>query len=262
MEPSSEANARAPGLTAVMSASSRKVHDYSNGLVQLRLVVLFTDRQLWGRALGSFYHVYHALEGAVEEALQHPDLKPFAEDLSATTGMFRTPGFEEDLCFFLGCHWPDKILPGPAVSKYVDHLQLLGKTHPTLLLAHVYTQHLAMLSGGQVIKRLARKRLELPEDYGTKAFDVSEKLSLNTLRQRFKDKLDTLGKTMSAETWQQMLEEHQYAFKANNQIISEFRVGWLPFTRGIVRLVPPIAQVSVLLCVAVAAAVALTRISH
>jgi heme oxygenase len=39
-----------------------------------------------------------------------------------------------------------------------------------LLLAHAFTQHLAGLSGGRIIKRLARKYMRLPEDKG--GFDL------------------------------------------------------------------------------------------
>lgn len=43
------------------------------------------------------------------------DLKAFSAVFSE--GMFRRPGFEKDLEFFLGPSWRQKIPPGPAVSR-------------------------------------------------------------------------------------------------------------------------------------------------
>ncbi len=45
----------------------------------------------------------------------------------------------------------------PEVEAYLTHLRQLAATSPCLLLAHSYTQHSALLSGGQIIKRMARR---------------------------------------------------------------------------------------------------------
>lgn len=37
----------------------------------------------------------------------------------------------------------------------------------------MYTQHLGMASGGQIVKRWARKIFQLPDDVGTAAFDYT-----------------------------------------------------------------------------------------
>jgi heme oxygenase len=59
----------------------------------------------------------------------------------------------------------------PAVTAYTEHLDALGESRPLLLLAHSYTQHLAMAMGGQIIRRHARKAMKLPEDEGTAVFE-------------------------------------------------------------------------------------------
>ena len=57
------------------------------------------------------------------------------------------------------------------MKAYVEHLEQLGRRCPILLVAHAYTQHMAMAAGGKIIRRLARKAMKLPEDAGTAIFE-------------------------------------------------------------------------------------------
>ena len=41
----------------------------------------------------------------------------------------------------------------PAVVAYVEHLDTISLSDPTRLVAHAYTQHLALLAGGQRIRK-------------------------------------------------------------------------------------------------------------
>lgn len=50
-------------------AESRKIHTVSNGLVQSKLLALFSDRVLYGEAISCFYFVFKAIEDAIEDAL-------------------------------------------------------------------------------------------------------------------------------------------------------------------------------------------------
>lgn len=73
-------------LQTQLSAASRKIHDTSDRLLQARLVVLFTDKQIYGRAIGCFLHVFSALEAALTRCKDHPEIKPFWATLSG--GLF------------------------------------------------------------------------------------------------------------------------------------------------------------------------------
>ncbi len=41
----------------------------------------------------------------------------------------------------------------PAVAAYVEHLNDISSSDPIRLVAHAYTQHLALLAGGQRIRK-------------------------------------------------------------------------------------------------------------
>ena len=66
---------------------------------------------------------------------------------------------------------PDALgTPRPAVEAYILQLSTLAADDPRLLVAHAYTQHLALLAGGQIVAKTVRKQLMLPLDEGTAAY--------------------------------------------------------------------------------------------
>eukprot|EP00798_Chlamydomonas_sp_ICE-L_P012802 gene12802-16060_t len=76
--------------------------------------------------------------------------------------LYRTEAFAKDLDFYLGPSWRSTLKPSPEVVTYQNHLRSLAakKDNAYLLLSHSYTQHLAMVAGGQPITVIAP--LELP----------------------------------------------------------------------------------------------------
>ena len=49
-------------FTEQLRAASSSGHAVSTALVVAKLMVAFTDKQVYGMALGSFYHVYLTIE--------------------------------------------------------------------------------------------------------------------------------------------------------------------------------------------------------
>lgn len=54
-------------FTEQLRTSSSSLHGVSNVLVVAKLMVAFTDERVYGLALGSFYHVYLAIEQMLYE---------------------------------------------------------------------------------------------------------------------------------------------------------------------------------------------------
>lgn len=54
-------------FTEQLRASSSSLHGVSDALVVAKLMVTFTDRRVYGLALGCFYHVYLAIEKSLYE---------------------------------------------------------------------------------------------------------------------------------------------------------------------------------------------------
>ena len=61
-----------PLFTEQLRASSKSQHAIADALVVAKLLVAFTDRALYGAALGRFYHVYQAIESSLGNQTQQP----------------------------------------------------------------------------------------------------------------------------------------------------------------------------------------------
>lgn len=48
--------------------------------------------------------------------------------------------------------WRSKCAAPPAVMQYLAYLETIARDEPALLIAHLYTQHSAILAGGQMIR--------------------------------------------------------------------------------------------------------------
>lgn len=220
-------------FTQRMRVASRKAHSVSDSLVNAKLLVAFTNQVRYGSALSLFFHVFQALEGHMEELSTNPVLQPVAELLPFIQ---RTPGFLTDLLFLLGSGWQKNCSPPEAVQVYLNHLQALRDDAPYKLLAHFYTQHSAMLAGGQIIRRLARKNMQLPEDKGTCVFEYQT--SPSKLRKDWTSAMNAAAGRLSAEQQEEVLKEHCSVFDFNNRIVAGFQVHWTDWVRTLLILIP------------------------
>ncbi|KAL4436102.1 hypothetical protein ABPG77_005550 [Micractinium sp. CCAP 211/92] len=243
-------------MTERLNANSKKIHKRSNALLLAKVATLFTDRTLYGMAIGQFYPIFVELEGALQRAAESDER--IAALKATLQPLWRVPAYETDLAFYLGASWRSRIPPSDAVDAYVARLQEVARERPLLLLAHTFTQHTAGLSGGRVVRRMARKYMSLPEDQGTAIFEFPGGVEL---KEAFKAQLDAVGEGLSEEEVQAILDEQIVAFEHNIRIMKEFKVGLLPQLRAPLRLLPPhVLAVAGGLLVAVLAAVAYRRV--
>lgn len=228
------AEACEPGLfTQRMRVASREAHSVSDSLVNAKLLVAFANQTRYGCALSLFYHVFEAIENHMESLRNISVIQPLAKLLPLIR---RAPAFEADLLYLLGPGWHESCKAPPAVQAYLEHLQILSDSAPHLLLAHCYTQQSAILAGGQMIRRLARKSMRLPEDKGTCVFEFQT--SPNELRRKWTVAVNAAAGSLSAEHQEQVLKEHCRVFEFNNNIVSEFQVSWTDWGQTAIALLP------------------------
>ncbi|KAL6774054.1 HMOX2 [Auxenochlorella protothecoides x Auxenochlorella symbiontica] len=234
---------KAPGatqdLTQEFRTQTRGIHSISDALVNARLVFLLADRTLYGRALTCFYLVHKQLDMSLHAAAvstSNTDLKAFVPLLTEAA---RTSAFEADMAFFLGPDWGTQLVRTPAVEAYVSHLQHLEDTAPLALLAHAYTQHMALLAGGRLLAASVAKGMGLQAGgAGTAAFTFPPRDRTGRgLRGDYKDALNKLGRELDAPTRSLLLAEHAKAFELNNAVIREFHIGLQRPLLGSIRLV-------------------------
>lgn len=209
-------------LTERMRKVTRTVHDSSDRIVNLKLIVAFTDKKLYGLAVSYFYYIYREIEAAIERQRKHPSIQPFDRLLPLFA---RTPGFEKDLAYYLGADYQSRISESdnPAVEAYIKHLREIEKKDPTLLLPYLYHMYMAILAGGQMIKKMAKRTMGLPHDKGTALLDLPESVSRPSLRKKIKDEMNALE--LSAEKTEALLNESILLFTMNNKVASHLP-GW------------------------------------
>jgi len=69
-------------LLLEMRKATRRSHHIANALILSKLVVVLTDKQLYARALGSFYPVYSKLEEVLQKHSNVPCLAPVVSIVS------------------------------------------------------------------------------------------------------------------------------------------------------------------------------------
>jgi len=111
---------------------SREIHDISDKLINVKLVVVLTDKKLWAQALGEFYVVYRAIEDAVLCWREDPQLTPLLDIVESAS---RRAAFERDLEFYMGNDWRAVIKPSAHAEEYCARVAQLADEDPQLLIA-------------------------------------------------------------------------------------------------------------------------------
>ncbi|XP_053441903.1 heme oxygenase 1 [Nycticebus coucang] len=176
------------------------------------------NREGFKLVMASLYHIYVALEEEIEHNKGNPAYAPlyFPEELH------RRAVLEQDMAFWYGPHWQEEIPYTPATQRYVQRLHEVGHTEPELLVAHTYTRYLGDLSGGQVLKKIAQKALDLPSSgEGLAFFTFPNIVSATKFKQLYRSRMNSLE--MTPEVKQRVVEEAKTAFLLNIQLFEELQ---------------------------------------
>ena len=105
------------------------------------------DPEKYSRLIANFYYVYDTMEQRIEETKD-----PLAEVLQSwSADLNRTATLEQDLRYYFGPIWRDKLQPSEACITYCNRINEIAKEDPYLLIAHHYTRYIGDLSGGQIL---------------------------------------------------------------------------------------------------------------
>lgn len=162
--------------------------------------------------LCSLHEIYAALEEEMDRNCDHPGVAPiyFPSELS------RLESIEQDLQYFYGAEWREKVHVPAATKRYSYRLRQIGKESPELLVAHAYTRYLGDLSGGQVLGRIAQKSMGLKGSEGTSFFAFPGVSSPNLFKQLYRSRMNSIELTEEERT--SVLDEAVRAFELNIQV--------------------------------------------
>ena len=177
-------------LAAQLREGTKKAHTMAEntGFVSCFLKGV-VDKASYRTLVADLYFVYSAMEEEIGRlrAAAHPVVAPvgFPE-------LNRRDTLEQDLAYYFGEGWRSAVQATPAAQEYVARLHEVAREAPELLVGHHYTRYIGDLSGGQILKAIAQKAMNLGEHDGLrfyefdaipdeKAFKTNYRATLNSL---------------------------------------------------------------------------------
>jgi heme oxygenase (biliverdin-producing, ferredoxin) len=175
-------------LAVQLREGTKKSHTMAENVGFIKCFLKGTvEKNSYRKLVANLYFVYSAIEEEMERCKDHPVVSKFY-----FSELNRKQSLESDLAYYYGSHWRDQIAPSSATQAYVKRIHEIGHTAPELLAAHSYTRYLGDLSGGQILKGIAVRGMNLSEGEGTafytfdhisdeKAFKTKYRQAMNDL---------------------------------------------------------------------------------
>ncbi|MCP9849548.1 heme oxygenase (biliverdin-producing) [Cyanobium sp. Morenito 9A2] len=172
------------------------------------------DKVSYRKLVADLYFVYAAMEEEIGKLKDHPVVGPVAfEQLN------RRESLEADLAYYFGPDWRHQIKPSPAAAAYVARLHQVAAESPELLVGHHYTRYLGDLSGGQILKNIAQKAMNLGESDGLHFYEFDAIADDKAFKVAYRATLDELP--IDQSTADRIVEEANEAFHLNMTMFKE-----------------------------------------
>lgn len=165
------------------------------------------SKESYRTLVSDLYFVYVALEEEFRIFKNDPVLgKLYLPELE------RVVALETDLRYYYGPIWRSIVKPSEQCQRYVNRIHEVAKTEPELLIGHHYTRYLGDLSGGQILKGIAQKALNL-KDEGLSFYEFGKIDNAKIYKEKYRSILDKLPLTDSQQN--AIITEANYAFRLN-----------------------------------------------
>lgn len=172
------------------------------------------DKASYRKLVADLYFVYGAMEQEVAGLGEHPVVSRIA-----FPQLNRRESLEKDLEFYYGPNWKSQISASPSASDYVSRIRAIAKESPELLVGHHYTRYLGDLSGGQILKNIAQKAMNLTEDGGLDFYEFRDIEDEKSFKVAYKEAMDNLP--IDQATADRIVEEANHAFHLNMNMFKE-----------------------------------------
>jgi heme oxygenase len=172
------------------------------------------EKNSYRKLVANLYFVYSAMEEEIENHKQHPILSQvsFPE-------LNRKASLEQDLYYYYGSNWREQVAPSPAAKAYVQRIREVSATDPELLIAHFYTRYLGDLSGGQILKGIAQRAMNLAEGNGTAFYEFAEIPDEKAFKANYRQVMNELP--IDEAKADQIVDEANAAFGMNMKLFQE-----------------------------------------
>lgn len=185
------------------------------------------DKNSYSHMLANLYFVYLSLEEAMENNKTNEFIQPiYFPELN------RTESLKKDLAFYYGEDWQSNLVPSEATKLYIDRILEVSDKRPDLLVAHAYTRYLGDLSGGQILKKIAQRAMNLQSTKGLAFYEFDNIDDEQQFKQNYKFALDSLP--VDSKVSRQIVAEANVAFNLNMKLFQELETS---FARIAIRIV-------------------------
>jgi len=185
------------------------------------------DKESYRKLVSNLYFVYSAMEEEMEKNKENIYIKPiyFIE-------LNRRKNLELDLEHYYGPNWKSLIRISEATASYVERIKSISVERPELLVAHAYTRYLGDLSGGQLLKKIAQRAMNLSDGKGLAFYEFDEVADEQEFKQNYKKALDSLH--LDSNLAENIVAEANVSFTMNMKMFQELETS---FARIIIKLI-------------------------
>ena len=177
------------------------------------------SKESYRTLVSDLYFVYSALEEDFRIFKNDPVLGSlYLPELERVTAL------ETDLRYYYGPIWRSIVEPSEACQRYVNRIHEVAKTEPDLLIGHHFSRFLGDLSGGQILKGIAQKALNL-KDEGLCFYEFGKIDNAKIYKEKYRSILDELPLTESQQN--AIITEANYAFRLNMYMFDELEGNWI-----------------------------------
>jgi heme oxygenase len=172
------------------------------------------EKNSYRKLVANLYFVYTAMEEEMARLRQHPIVsKIYFPELN------RKASLEEDLYYYYGSNWREQVAPSAATEQYVQRIREVSASAPELLAAHSYTRYLGDLSGGQILKGIAQRGMNLSEGQGTAFYEFKDIPDEKAFKAQYRQAMDELP--IDDATADKIVDEANAAFGMNMKLFNE-----------------------------------------
>jgi heme oxygenase len=166
------------------------------------------QRDAYSALLRNLHPIYAAMEPELARHSKHPVIAPVY-----LPALWRTGALERDLVVLHGAAWRDEIEPQAVTARYVDRLRAGG---PETLLSHAYVRYLGDLSGGQMLRDIVARSMNLTNGDGAEFYDFGDPAQTRALTESFRKGLQSIA--LDDAGIDAVVEEAKLAFEMHRSL--------------------------------------------
>jgi heme oxygenase len=202
-------------LATKLKEGTKKAHTMAENVGFVRCFLRgVVEKNSYRKLVANFYFVYSAMEEELDRHQHHPVVsKVYFPELH------RKATLEQDLTYYFGPNWRDEIELSPAGEEYVQRIREVSNTQPELLVSHSYTRYLGDLSGGQILKNIAQRAMNLSDGEGTAFYEFETIDDEKAFKQQYRQSINEAP--VDEAMAERIVEEANDAFGLNMKMFKE-----------------------------------------